>query len=769
MKRLLALLIGLVPMAGAFADVMARYDVVPLPKEIFMTPDGTPFRLDEATFITFPAGNDMARSDAEMLASYIAKATGYSLTLREREPADGAINLIPSDNCGNRDEYSIVVTPRRIDIIGGKDGIFYGIQTLRKGIPAMSNGQKVLFPEGSVTDSPRFGYRGAHLDVARHFFTVDEVKSFIDMMALHNLNNFHWHISDDQGWRIEIKRFPRLTSIGSQRAQTVIGHNSGKYDGVPHGGYYTQDEARDIVAYAAARHINVIPEIDMPGHMISALASYPELGCTGGPYKVWEIWGVSDDVLCAGNDKVYDFIDTVLEVITEMFPSQYIHIGGDECPKVRWEKCPKCQAKIRQLGLKTDARSTAEQKLQSHVIRHASDFLARCGRRAIGWEEIMEGGAPKGTVIQSWTGEGAGIEAARQGYDVIMSPTSYMYFDYCQSPDPEKEPVSFGGYVPVERVYSYNPEPEELDGNAPGHIIGPQANLWTEYISTLDHIQYMELPRMAALAEVQWSSAPRDYRAFLHRLLPLISHYELEGYNYARHIYNVSGVLNPDTVSHCVSVELSTCDDAPIHYTLDGSEPTAKSPVYAGTLKLGGSAVIKAKALRKQGMSETYVDTVYFSKSTARPVTLLNAPHPRYTARGTMTLSDGKLGANSYRNGDWVGFYEKPLDAIIDLGEQQQISEATLRCLICSGDWITDAASFAVSVSDDGKVWKELARVEYPDLTQHVNEVRTHRLTFPRTATRYVRIAATQQPMLPSWHPGAGHSPFIFIDELTVN
>lgn len=767
-NRFATLLLAAAASLAALADVTADYRVVPLPQDIAPRA-GEPFRLTRQTLITYPRGNEALAGDARFLASYIAKITGYEpQTAATDRPRRGAINLRESAQFTNREAYCLDITADTVSLSGTPEGIFYGIQTLRKAIPAGAKGQDILLPAATVTDGPLYGYRGAHFDVSRHFFTVDEVKSFIDMLALHNINNFHWHLSDDQGWRIEIKRYPRLTEIGSQRAQTVIGNNTGRYDSTPYGGYYTQDEAREIVRYAAERHINVIPEIDMPGHMQAALAAYPELGCTGGPYKVWEQWGVSDDVLCAGRDSVYDFIDGVLGEITDIFPSPLIHVGGDECPKTRWRECADCQAKIKSLGLADDDRSTAEQKLQSHVMKHAVDFLASRGRRAIGWEEILEGGLAGDVIVQSWTGEGGAISAARQGHDAIMSPVSHMYFDYCQTLDTSAEPLSFGGYTPLERVYSFRPVPSVLDAAQSGHILGPQANLWTEYIPTLSHAQYMELPRMAALAEVQWSSAPRDYEKFTHRLMKMLAHYDLEGYNYARHIFNVSASMTPDTVRGAVNVKFMTCDDAPVRYTLDGSRPTAASPLYQGPIAVTSPTVINAVAIRHDGESKLYTDSIVFSRATARPARLLHKPHRNYAAGGITTLTDGKLGAPNYRNGEWVGFYGDSLAAVIDLGRPMPVGEATIRCAVCSGDWVMDAAFFAVAVSDDGREWREVSRATYPELTGHTTEVRTHTLRFAPVAARYVRLSAMAHPELPRWHPGAGNLPFIFVDELTV-
>jgi hexosaminidase len=375
------------------------------------------------------------------------------------------------------------------------------------------------------------------LDVSRHFCTVDSVKRWIDMLALHNVNTFHWHLTEDQGWRIEIKKYPRLTEIGSKRTETVIGRNSGKYDGKPHGGFYTQAEAREIVAYAAERYINVVPEIDMPGHMLGALASDPELGCTGGPYQVWRQWGVSDDVLCMGNDKTFEFITDVLNEIMDIFPSKYIHIGGDECPKTNWKKCEKCQARIASLGLKADEHHSAEERLQSYFISYAEKVVNKKGRRMIGWDEILEGGLAPDATVMSWRGMSGGIAAAKMDHDVIMTPNSHLYFDHYQTKETKTEPLAIGGNSPVEKVYNFDPIPSELNAAQRSRIIGVQANLWTEYVPNFRHAEYMVLPRMAALCEVQWSpSYKKDYESFLKRLPTLVEVYKLYNYNYAKHV-----------------------------------------------------------------------------------------------------------------------------------------------------------------------------------------------------------------------------------------
>lgn len=530
----IAAMISLMPLCGVARGV-ADYEVVPMPESI--TPgSGRPFVLGAATTVVYPAGNSALEKNAMMLAGYIRDITGLEVkAAASAGPSGGNIVLSDRFESDNPEAYRLTVDSSGVTIDGASAaGCFYGVQTLRKALPAEERGDVEL---GAVTveDAPRFGYRGAHLDVSRHFFPADSVKKYLDMMALHNMNRFHWHLTDDQGWRLPLKRHPELVTKGSVRRGTCIGKEFDSCDSVPYGGFYTPAEVQDVIAYAADRHITVIPEVDLPGHMLAALAAHPELGCTGGPYELWTTWGISDDVLCAGNEDMYRFLEEVLSEIAEIFPSEYVHIGGDECPKVRWKECAVCQAKIAELGLTDDEHSTKEDKLQGHVMAFAADVLKRHGKKVIGWDEILEGGAPDDAAIMSWRGAAGGQAAAAKGHDAVMTPNVFYYLDYYQAKDKDREPLAIGGYVPLSKCYSFKP----FDGIAPEnhhHILGVQANLWAEYISTFPHVQYMVLPRWSALSEVQWSGEDsRDWDAFLGRLDRMEKHYDANGYVHAAH------------------------------------------------------------------------------------------------------------------------------------------------------------------------------------------------------------------------------------------
>ena len=749
---------------------VANYEVVPMPLEINTTQQAS-FLLKSGVTVYYPAGNEKMQRNAEFLASYVKAQTGIELQVQAGEGGKGGIVLQLGLANDNPEAYQLKVDANQVVISSPSEaGVFYGIQTLRKAVD-VAEGSNVELPAVEIKDQPRFGYRGMMLDVGRHFFSMDEIKTYIDMMALHNINRFHWHLSEDQGWRIEIKKYPKLTEIGSMRKETVIGHNSGKYDGKPYGGFYTQEQAKEIVAYAAERYITVIPEIDLPGHMQAALAAYPELGCTGGPYEVWTQWGVSDNVLCAGNDQTIQFIKDVLAEIVEIFPSEYIHVGGDECPKVKWSTCPKCQARIKALGLKSDNKHTKEERLQSYVIHEAEEFLNSKGRKMIGWDETLEGGLAPNATVMSWRGEAGGIEAAKQHHDVVMTPNTYLYFDYYQSKDTETEPMAIGGYLPIERVYSYEPMPKSLSPEEQKYIVGVQANLWTEYIPDFKQVQYMVLPRMAALSESQWCAPKKkNYEAFLQRVSRLVNIYAKNGWNYATHIFDVMLDLKPNTETGTLDAVARTIDNAPIYYTLDGSEPTTASEKYTDVIKIDKPCTLRTVAIRPSGSSKITKDEISFSKSSMKPIIMLQPINKQYEFSGATVLVDGMTGNMNYKTGRWIAFYTNDLEAVIDLKEATEISSMTLHTCVEKGDWIFDTRGITVSVSDDNQTFKEVASEAYPAMKESdPNQIYTHELKFDPVKTRYVKVKALSEQKIPSWHGGKGNPGFLFVDEIILN
>ena len=529
----------------------ADYRVIPQPKSV--TTDTTQvFSLQPSMGIAYDAGNPEIARNVQFLRQWIEEFTGVKLALTP-DDKKAAVRFsigFPADKKAKKGKQAPTLTPQQEEaytITIDKNGIliqarqpigfFRAAQTLRKSLPLSAQGaafNAIDFPFTKIQDEPRFEYRGAMLDCARHFFPLETLKQYVDALALHGCNQLHWHLTEDQGWRFEVKALPELAKKGSIRNQTVIGRNSGVYDGQPYGGYYTQEQCRELVNYAAERYINIIPEIDLPGHMMGALHVFPNLGCTGGPYPVWEQWGVSREVLCAGNPETMTFLKTVVGELCDVFPSKYIHIGGDECPKERWKTCPKCQAKIQELGLKEDGKHSLEDQLQTYINHEMEAFLRERGRDMIGWDEVLEGGLTEGGIVMSWRGIKGGIEAAKQHHRVIMTPTTFCYIDYYQLKDQWTQPLGIGGYLPASKVYSFEPlVPEDLNEEEQKYILGPQVNLWCEYVGSPQHVFYMLLPRLDAISEVQWCrSDQKDFEDFKTRLPHMLRFYDRIGLKY---------------------------------------------------------------------------------------------------------------------------------------------------------------------------------------------------------------------------------------------
>ena len=672
--------------------------------------------------------------------------------------------IAPVSDQESMESYQLSITGKGISVVApSAAGLFYGFQSLLQLAEQEADGT-FSFPLIEIKDSPRFSYRGLHLDVSRHFRTKEFLKKQLDAMARYKLNRFHWHLTDGAGWRLEIKRYPELTEQAAYRPYPnwkAWWKGGRKYctKDAPgaDGGYYTQEDAREIVEYARQRHITVIPEIEMPGHSEEVLAVFPHLSCSGKPYVNSEV--------CIGNEDTFTFLQNVLLEVMEIFPSEYIHIGGDEANMDSWRKCPLCQKRMKQEGL-ADVK-----ELQSYLIHRMEKFLNEHGRQLLGWDEILEGGlAPRATVM-SWRGEGGGIEAAKQKHDVIMTPNTYLYFDYYQTKDTENEPLAIGGYVPLERVYGYEPMPSSLTPDEQKHIIGVQANLWTEYIPTFAQAQYMVLPRWAALSEIQWSNPEKkNYDNFLSRLPQLISIYEAEGYNYAKHVFDVKSEFVANSATGAVDVVMTTIDGAPIHYTLDGTEPTAASPVCDSILTIKESCTLKAVAVRPTGNSKMLTEKIAFSKSTSKPIKANQPVNKQYEFGGVSTLVDGLKGNGNYKTGRWIAFYKNDMDVTIDLQQPTEISSVAITTCVEKGDWVFDARSFSIEVSDDDKTFTKVASEAYPEMKEtDRNGLYEHQLTFDPVKTRYVKVVATSEHSIPAWHGGKGNPGFLFVDEITLN
>ncbi|MDU1904206.1 MAG: family 20 glycosylhydrolase [Dysgonomonas sp.] len=746
-------------------------NLVPIPLSVDYDKDKSPFVLNKSTKIVYKEGDEDQKRLAGFLAEYIKQLLGFELDITTSDRDNNAIRLQSDLDVKEQEAYQLDISSDKIVINGASNaGLFYGIQTLRKSIPVIEDGV-ISFPVANINDGPRFGHRGASLDVSRHFFSADFVKKYIDVLAMYNMNVFHWHLTDDQGWRIEIKKYPKLTEIGSQRSGTAIDRHSEEYDGKPYGGFYTQEEIKDIVEYARQRYITVIPEIDIPGHTLAALTSYPHLGCTGGPYQVARGWGIFEDVLCAGNDSVFTFLDDVFTEVVELFPAKYIHIGGDECLKNRWYSCPKCQKRMKDLRLvEMKAHSRGEQ-LQSYFIHRVEEMINKKGKSIIGWDEILEGGIAPNATIMSWRGTEGGIYAAGKGHDVIMTPEAFLYLDYYQSAEVDKEPYTFGWLTPLEKVYNYDPMPHELPYDKKKHILGAQVNVWAEYMPTSDNVEYMLLPRMGALAETLWSyPRVKDYNQFVARMYKQSLLLDKLGYKNCKRAYEVQVNYDYDLEKHEVKAYLSTFDDSPIYYTLDGSEPTEASIKYESPVGITQSQTLNAVLYRDGVKSEIYSKDFSFNKATTRSITLKNMPDRRYTFNGAITLVDGQKGyKQSYRTGTWIGFFSSDLDATITLDKQTSVSSVALDMFVNTRGNLFLPKSVTVEVSDDGKAFRKVYTEKYSEMKGHEKpNIKTLKVSFPETKANYIHVILENINTAPAWHEKKGTPVYLMVDEIVV-
>ncbi|KRD61264.1 beta-N-acetylhexosaminidase [Flavobacterium sp. Root935] len=757
-------------LAVAQTDKYNLYKTIPLVQDI-KEKQGQSFVLSSDLKIYYPKNDENLKQTAIFLSEYIKLSNGLQLIVSVSAPKGKGIVLQNTYKNENKEAYNFSVNQNQILINGASSaGTFYGVQLLRKVLLENETKSQIKLPPVEITDYPRFAYRGMHLDVARHFASVEFVKKYIDLLALHNINTFHWHLTDDQGWRVEIKKYPKLTQIGAFRNETQVGKQTGVYDGKPHGGFYTQEQIKEVVAYAQNRFITIIPEIDLPGHMVAALASYPELGCVGKGYEVYKKWGVSDDVLCIGNEQTFTFLEGIFSELIPLFPSKYFHIGGDECPKKRWEKCPKCQAKIIELGLKKDSHHSAEEKLQSYCMSRIEKFLNAKGKQVIGWDEILEGGIAPNATIMSWRSAQAGVDAVKQGHKAIMTPSSHVYFDYYQSTDAASEPLAIGGFTNIERVYSFEPIPNGLTENEKKLVIGAQANIWREYINTDAQTEYMVLPRLAALSEVVWTNADKkNYGDFLNRLSDFLKIYDKLNYNYAKHILEVSPEYIVDTENGQLILNLKTSSKSPIYYTLDGAEPTIKSKKYTESIIINDAVTVKAAVISENYASKVFTKKFEFNKATAKPIVLKNEPVERYRFNGGKTLVDGRTGTTAFSTGDWIALYKDDFEATIDLKSVQQVTEVSMNTFTSPNDWIFGPKQFQVFVSTDGinftQVHSEDLKIAEKGDGPKITNLKA---IFASQEARYVKIKAPIFEKIPEWHYSAGQPTFLFVDEITI-
>lgn len=723
---------------------------------------GKGFVLEHCKGIACDRKDSLLSAKAEWLASEITASTGLRLPLVETGgQEDGLICLAYSKDLPS-EGFQVKVEENRVRIeAADASGLFYGGQWLLQSLALQDAGY--AWPACAVKDFPQLQYRGAMLDVSRNFFSVEEVKRFIDMLAVHRLNYFHWHLTDDQGWRIEISEYPRLTEIGAWR-----GEGSQKT-----GGFYTQDEIREVVRYAAAQRITVVPEIDLPGHSSAVLAAYPELGCTGGPYRVaMESGGVHKDVLCLGNEKAYQFAREVLKEVAALFPSSYVHIGGDEVPRTRWEACPKCQKAIARYGLKDTEGHSAEDLLQGEFNRQMAGYLKTLGKKMVGWDEVLSDNIDRETVVMSWRGLERGIKALKAGHPVIFSSNGHFYFNNYQVEDVTNEPVATGSLVEMQKVYEADWNAAALPAGERERILGAEACLWTSYVDNEEILEYMMLPRLAAFAEVAWTGDRRgDYTDFLNRLPQMLRLYQKMGWNVAPHYFKVEAGYSSSMEKKQLEIELKSLKDAEIYYTLDGTAPLKASLKYVQPVGLSEDARLTAVAYLPCGLvSDTFRTEIKISKASFCPIELRTSPSERYPGEGGRVLVDGARSKAFHTTGMWVGYFGEPMDVVVDLGTSQQCAQVVVSSLTDMGAYIMGIQRLEVQVSADGKDFVKVGEREFPEPPVQMEGKRTDclKVDFTPVEARYVRVIGQGFPALPSWHSGAGETPFVFVDEVSV-
>ncbi len=737
-----------------------KYNIIPYPAEL-LAQKGF-FRVSKNVSMVIPGDNPELKANADYLNVFVKEKFGY--TLKQSFYAKGTklnasslISFIKLESIVQPEGYQLVISQDGVKIFFAEaKGQFYAIQTLLQ----LFQEETSYLPAVTIKDAPRYAYRGMHLDVARHFFSVSFIKKYIDYLAKYKYNNFHWHLTEDQGWRIEIKKYPKLQTVAAFRDETLVGHYSDQphqFDGQKYGGYYTQDEIRDVVAYAKKRYINIIPEIEMPGHAQAAIAAYPELGCTENAVKVATKWGVFEDVYCP-NEQTFQFLEDVLTEVMDLFPSKYIHIGGDECPKKQWKESPFCQELMKENQIKD------EHELQSYFIQRMEKFINSKGRQIIGWDEILEGGLAPNATIMSWRGMKGGIEAAKQNHDVIMTPGSHCYFDHYQSTYSD-EPLAIGGFTSLEKVYSFEPTPTMLSQKEAKHIIGAQANVWTEYMKTPEKVEYMIFPRMMALAEVVWSpKGKRNFKNFVARLEPQLAQLKKEGANPANHLFDVKAkIFSGDGVK----VELSADAPSPtIRYAMSGDVSAASSVVNTKVAIQNSGTLRAASFVNGQQVGRAVSIQFQMHKAAGKTIQLINNPSPKYNSGGNNAIFNGVLGSDArYGDKEWLGWEGEDCVAIIDFGQTTACQSLQLRFFNGKGQWIYPPQSVDVFSSEDGRHFTKVKNFKVPDGRQRVI---TAGFNFGTVTTQYLKIHIHRHGIIEAGRQGGGHEAWLFVDEIVV-
>jgi hexosaminidase len=754
--------------------------IVPQPRQMNVSPGF--FRLNRNTVVVY------AENDRDLLHSVTAfvqvarRSTGFPLPLRDmaHRPSTNAVVmfLAPGDTLGS-EGYRLTVRDQEVLITAQTArGAFYGANTLLQLFPPAifsertAKGVTWTAPCVEIVDAPRYPWRGMMLDVVRHFFPKEFVKRYIDYLAMHKMNIFHWHLTDDQGWRIQIMKYPELTDIGAWRVDHENIHWNARPEQRPgeratYGGFYTQQEIREVVQYAADRFITVVPEVEMPAHVTAVISAFPQYSCTGGPFTVLPggLWPIKD-IYCAGNESTFVFIENVLKEVAALFPGPYIHIGGDEANKTEWKRCPKCQARMR------DEHLTSEEELQSYFVKRVEKILTGLNRRLIGWDEILEGGlAPQATVM-SWRGVQGGIAAARAGHDVIMAPTSNCYLDYYQG-DQQWEPLAIGAFIPLSRVYALEPTPDSLTGEEGRHILGTQGNLWTEFIPDRAQAEYMIFPRIAAMAEVAWTARGlRAWPGFLSRMDRQLLRYNARGIHAALSIFSVAIRESIDVTALQGIVTLETqAGTENIRYTLDGKQPRANSRKYSNPFALKQSATVSAASFDgTRQLGPTTTRRVWVPRHTIVGITCETPLDSLYARRGTASLTNNRRGDLARNDAsEWRGVSGKDLCITVDLGKTVPVSRVTIGFLHQTGTAAFLPARVDLAVSNDGNEFRNAGHVTGQSLQREPRPFVKDYSVSPKNATgRFLRITAKNPGPVPDWHKAAGAPTVLLTDEIII-
>ncbi|MFN8348025.1 MAG: glycoside hydrolase family 20 protein [Spirosomataceae bacterium] len=745
------------------------YNLIPFPAQ-FNGGDGQ-FVVNSQTKIILTAKDALLKPVAQTLVNTLKTASKLTLPMAPTAlpTAKNVIYIRFNKALGLGTEgYKLLVSTDRVTLEAATpQGAFYGMQTMFQLLPAAIFSPTPVdnvtwaMPVCQIQDKPRFSHRGLMLDVSRHFMPVAFLKKYIDLLALHKMNIFHWHLTDDQGWRIEIKKYPKLTQIGSKRKETLVGQYAEnypqKFDGKESGGFYTQAEIKDIVKYAQSKYVTIIPEIEMPGHASAALAAYPELGCE--PAKKYEVatkWGVMTDVFCP-TEQTFTFLQNVLTEVIPLFPGKYIHIGGDECPKDAWKQSAFCQELIKKQNLKD------EHELQSYFIKRIEKFVNSKGKTIIGWDEILEGGVAPNATVMSWRGTQGGIEAAKQKHNVIMTPTTYYYLDYYQG-NPAKEPLAIGGYLPIEKVYGYDPA-DGFDEEAKKYILGVQGNLWTEYISTPEQTEYMTYPRATAIAESAWvPSGGKNFEDFATRLKEHLKRLSYLNVNYSKRLLDIKAVTQFNNQGQ-LQVRLEKLDsDSKMYYTTDGKEPTLNSTEYVMPITLDKITTVKAMTTA----GATFEEKFFIHRAKGKAYTYANAPAEGVDAE-RKKLTDGQVAQSPRNSAEWVRMSGKDFEITIDLGEVKPVTKVSANFLKIILNNIFPPTSVEIGLSRDGESFKDAIAQPVTYSLEGPWQIVPVVADFKTARARYVRIRAKNAGLAPAGHPSAGRPTVIAMDEVVVD